>query len=70
MVRAAASQMLRSVDEDGAGFGAEALASAIGAGGVAAILREEDADVELVLLAVELGEEAADAGEAAACRPR
>src|SRR6202012_2176453 len=37
-------------------------ASAVGAGGVAAILREEDANVQLVLLALEGFEEAADAG--------
>ena len=53
------------LSEDGAGFGAEALAAAVGAGGVAAIFGEEDADVELVFLAVERGEEAADAGEGA-----
>ena len=57
-------------DEDGAGFGAQALAVAVGAEGVAAILGEEDADVELVFLALEGGEEAADAGEGAACRSR
>ena len=50
------------VDKDGAGFGAEALAAAIGAEGVAAVFREEDADVELVLFALECGEKAADAG--------
>ena len=54
------------VDEDGAGFGAEALAAAVGAEGVAAVFGEEDADVELVFFALERGEEAADAGEAAA----
>ena len=53
------------LDEDGAGFGAEALAAAVGAGGVAAVFGEEDADVELVFFAVEGGEEAADAGEGA-----
>ena len=64
MVRALASQMFlpSTMRADGAGFGAQALAAAVGAGGVAAILREEDADVQLVLLAFELGEEAADAG--------
>jgi hypothetical protein len=51
------------VDEDGAGFGAEALAAAVGAERVAAILREEDADVELIFFAFERGEEAADARE-------
>ena len=51
---------------DGAGFGAEALAAAVGAEGVATVFGEEDADVELVFLALERGEEAADAGEAAA----
>ncbi len=54
------------VDEDGAGFGAEALAAAVGAECVAAVLGEEDADVELVFLALEGGEEASDAGEGAA----
>ncbi len=49
-------------ERDGAGFGAEALAAAVGAGGVAAILGEEDADVQLVLFALERFEEAADAG--------
>ncbi len=57
------------VDEDGAGLGAEALAVAVGAEGVAAILGEEDADVEFVFLALEGGEEAADAGEGAAAVP-
>ena len=57
-----------AVDEDGAGLGTEALAAAVGTGGVAAVFGEEDADVELVLLAVELGEETADAGEG--CRGR
>src|SRR5260370_21303440 len=51
-------------DEDGAGFGAEALAAAVGAEGVAAVFGEEDADVEFVFFALERGEEAADAGEA------
>ena len=54
------------VDEDGAGLGAEALAVAVGAEGVAAIFGEEDADVELVFFALEGGEEAADAGVRAA----
>ena len=57
MVRAETSQMFLAgpcwTDQDGAGFGAEALAAAVGAGGVAAVFGEEDADVELVLLAVE-----------------
>src|ERR1019366_3680548 len=57
------------VDQDGAGFGAEALAAAVGAEGVAAVFREEDADVELVLFALERGEEAADAGVRAAAFP-
>ena len=56
-------------DEDGAGFGAQALAAAVGAEGVAAVFGEEDADVELVLLALERGEEAADAGVGAASFP-
>ena len=43
-----------AVDADGAGFGAEALAAAIGALGVAAILAEHDAHVQLVLLALHL----------------
>ena len=58
--------MFLVVDEDGAGFGAEALAAAVGAEGVAAVFGEEDADVQLVFLALERGEEAADAGEGAA----
>ena len=66
MVRAEVSQIFLVVDEDGAGFGAEALAAAVGAEGVAAVLGEEDADVELVFFAFERGEEAADAGEGAA----
>ena len=57
------------VDEDGAGLGAEALAVAVGAEGVAAVLREEDADVELIFFALEGGEEAADAGVRAAAGP-
>ncbi len=67
MVRAETSQMfwLDCCDEDGAGFGAEALAAAVGAEGVAAVFGEEDADVELVFFALEGGEEAADAGEGA-----
>ena len=63
MVRAETSAMFL-FEEDGAGFGAEAGATAVGAGGVAAVFGEEDADVELVFLGVEVGEEAADAGEA------
>ena len=51
------------VYEDGAGFGAEALASAVGAEGVAAVFGEEDADVEFVFFALEGCEESADAGE-------
>ncbi len=47
----------------------EALAAAVGAECVAAVLGEEDADVELVLLALERGEEAADAGVVAAAFP-
>ena len=77
MVRAEASQMfLVRVTEsgrwraDGAGFGAEALAAAVGADGVAAIFGEEDADVELVLLALERCEEAADAGHELGPDPR
>ena len=70
MVRAETSQMfLVLIDEDGAGFGAEALAAAVGAEGVAAVFGEEDADVELVLFALERGEEAADAGVGAAAFP-
>ena len=56
--------------EDGAGFGAQALAAAVGAESVAAIFGEEDADVELVLLALERGEEAADAGVRSPGPPR
>ena len=63
MVRALVSQMFWLLMQDGAGFGAEALASAVGAEGVAAVFGEEDADVELVFFALERGEEAADAGE-------
>ena len=76
MVRAEASQMFLVAVEscrsmsDGAGFGAEALAAAVGAEGVAAVFGEEDADVELVLLALERGEEAADAGVACRGLPR
>ena len=70
MVRAETSQMFLAVcDEDGAGFGAETLAAAVGAEGVAAVFGEEDADVELVLFALERGEEAADAGVTAATFP-
>ncbi len=60
--------MFLLVDADGAGFGAQALAAAVGALGVAAILGEHDADVELVFLALHLREEAADAGESCLCR--
>jgi len=45
------------------GLFAQAAAIALGAGGVAAVAAEEDADVQLVLLALERGEEALDAGE-------
>src|SRR5215469_2762276 len=54
------------VDEDGASFGTQALAAAVGADGVAAVFGEEDADVELVFLVLEGGEEAADALKAGA----
>ena len=57
------------VEEDGAGFGAEPLASALGAGRVAAVLAEEDADVEFVLFGVEVVEEASDARPGAAAIP-
>ena len=56
----------RIFDADSAGFGAQALAFAIGAECVAAILAEHDADVELVLLAFQVGEEAEDAVESVA----
>ena len=42
---------------------------AVGAEGVAAVLGEEDADVQLIFLALEGGEEAADAREGAAAVP-
>src|ERR1017187_10845724 len=57
------------VDQDGAGFGAETLTAAVGAEGVAAVPGEEDADVELVLFALERAEETADAGVRAATFP-
>src|ERR1700677_1461106 len=57
------------LDEDGAGFGAEALAAAVGAESVAAVFGEEDAEVEFIFFAVERGEEAADAGVDAATFP-
>ena len=63
------ADVLVVLNEDGAGFGAKALAAAVGAEGVAAVLGEEDADVELVFLALERGEEAADAGVGAATFP-
>ena len=50
------------VDENGAGFGAEALTAAVGAEGVAAVLGEEDADVEFVFFALECAEESLNAG--------
>ncbi len=52
-----------SGDADGAGFLAQARAIAIGAGGVAAIAAEENADVQLVFFAFEILEEAFDADE-------
>src|SRR6185437_5901895 len=51
------------IDEDGAGFGTEALASAVGTESVAAIFGEKDADVQFVFFAIERDEEATDAGE-------
>src|SRR5271170_6919172 len=53
-------------DADGAGFGPQALAFALGTESVAAILAEHDADVQLVLLAFQVGEEAMDAEESIA----
>ena len=49
-----------AVDANGAGFGAKALAAAFWAGGIAAVFGEHDSDVELVLLALHLGEETVD----------
>ncbi len=66
MVSAAASQMFLLADAHSAGFGAQALAFALGAERVAAILAEHDADVELVLLALHQSEEAVDAEESVA----
>jgi hypothetical protein len=54
-----------AVDAHAAGLGAQALAAAVGALGVAAILAQHHAHVELVLLALHLRKEAIDADEAA-----
>ena len=54
-----------AVDFDLARFGAQARAIAGGADGVSAVSAEENAHVELVLLALEVLEESADAAEAA-----
>ena len=55
-------------DADGAGFGAETLAAAVWAEGVAAVFGEHDADVELVFFAIHIRKEAVDAEEAGAAR--
>jgi len=54
-----------AADSHRARFGAEPLALALGADGVAAILRQHHAHMQLVLLALHLLKEAAHAGEAA-----
>ena len=53
------------MNADAARLGAQALAAAVGALGVAAILAEHDAHMQLVFLALHLREEAVDADEAA-----
>src|SRR5207247_1999963 len=50
-------------EKDGSCLGAQTLPSAVGAGGVAAVLGEEDADVQFVFFVFEGGEEATYAGE-------
>src|ERR1700731_325940 len=50
-----------SLDAHGASFGAQPRATTIGAGGIAAIPAEENADVQLVFLSFEPGEKAIDA---------
>ena len=57
------------IDQNSAGFSAEALAPAVGAEGVAAVLGEEDADVEFVFFAFEGGEKAAEARVGTAAFP-
>ena len=57
-----------AADEDGAGFGAQALAAAVGAEGVAAVLVRKTRTWSLYFLRSRCGEEAADAGER--CRRR
>jgi hypothetical protein len=53
----------QAVDADAASLGAETLSAAVGALGIAAILAEHDADVELVFFALHLREETEDADE-------
>ena len=50
-------------DSNGAGFGAEARAAALGASGITAISAEKNSDVEFVFFAFEPGEETFDAVE-------
>src|ERR1035437_4799426 len=54
-----------AVQAHAAGLGPQALAAAVGALGIAAVLAEHDAHVQLVLLALHLREEAEDAGKTA-----
>ena len=61
IVSAQTSQMFLSISKHSAGFRAQTLAAAIGARCVAAILRQEDAHMQLVLLAFQLREESTDA---------
>ena len=56
---------VQAVDADAAGLGAQALAAAIGALGIAAILAQHHAHMQLVLLALHLRKESVDAGKAA-----
>ena len=60
---AAVSQMFLPLDPHGASFGAQPLAFAFGAGGVAAIFAQHDADMQLVFLALQQREEAVHAEE-------
>ena len=53
------------VEQDGTGFGAQALAFALRAARIAAVFREHDADVQLVLLALHEPEESMHAGKRA-----
>ncbi len=54
-----------AVEADAAGLGPQTLAAAIGTLGVAAILAEHDAHVQLIFLALHLRKEAVDAGKGA-----